>query len=169
MSNYENEKRSINIEEFVDFFDDETIAEFAMSASGLARRYCIVADISDDLSLGLEETLHRILSADGTDEDVFRILGATKDSPEGISENSISIDLGYSIPGEITHFRVLDKDSYRRYCLHWYADHGIFMEDIAEEVDLDETTGLYFRIRNFAQIKLGDNPMTFLEFSSFHR
>lgn len=60
----------------------------------------------DDISGALEMTLHRILEAGGTAEDIKRIMGAENPTEEEMEElekydEYISIDLGYVLPGLI--------------------------------------------------------------------
>ena len=59
-----------------------------------------------DISRALEETLYRILQNEGTDDDVYRIMGAkipTREERKELEEfdEYTGIDLGYVLPGLI--------------------------------------------------------------------
>jgi len=61
-----------------------------------------------DIAGAIEETLHRILKAGGTEYDVRNILDAIIPDEETMKEleeydEYVSIDLGYVIPGLISH------------------------------------------------------------------
>lgn len=69
-------------------------------------RNAITRQGSDDVSGALEMTLHRILDAGGTEEDVYRIMGAKIPTEEELTEleeydEFVQIDLGYVLPGLI--------------------------------------------------------------------
>lgn len=88
--------------------DDEVIATYGTSAEYYSR-HCIVRSGSTDIAGALEETLHRILENDGTEEDVYAIMGASipsEEEREALEEfdEYINIDLGYCIPGLIMSF-----------------------------------------------------------------
>lgn len=70
--------------------------------------HLIIAKNSDDIAAALENTLHRLIEA-GKEDDILEIMGAVKAEPE---EESISIDLGYVIPGSILSFKKMccEKD-----------------------------------------------------------
>ena len=85
--------------------DDEEIVEFHLH-NEYCTRNAILRNGSTDISGALEETLHRILDANGTEEDVYRIMGAkipTEDELKELEEfdEFIWIDLGYVLPGLI--------------------------------------------------------------------
>ncbi len=67
---------------------------------GAPARHYIIAKDSDDAGNAIEDTLHRILDAGGTERDVFYHLGAVpKDSLDDTeSEEAVDIDLGYVLP-----------------------------------------------------------------------
>lgn len=70
------------------------------------QRNAITEKGNTDISGALEETLHRILEADGTKDDVLRIMGAkipTEKEWKELEEfdEYIEIDLGYILPGLI--------------------------------------------------------------------
>ena len=84
---------------------DETIVTFHLCNECWSRN-AITVKGSDDISGALEMTLHRILEAGGTEDDVKRIMGAeipTEDELKELEEfNEFSwIDLGYVLPGLI--------------------------------------------------------------------
>lgn len=85
--------------------DDERIVKFHLHNEYFSRN-AFIREGSDDIHGALEETLHRILDENGTEEDVYRIMGAkipTEDELEELEEFSefIYIDLGYVLPGLI--------------------------------------------------------------------
>ena len=85
--------------------EDEAIVEFHMCHEYWTRN-AITQKGNTDISVALEETLHRILEADGTEDDVLRIMGAkipTEEEWKGLEEfdEYIEIDLGYILPGLI--------------------------------------------------------------------
>lgn len=85
--------------------EDEVIVEFHMCHEYLTRN--VIAEKGNtDISGALEDTLHRILGAGGTDEDVQRIMGARIPTEEELKEleeynEFLWIDLGYVLPGLI--------------------------------------------------------------------
>ena len=88
--------------------ENEVIATFTTTSS-YCEYHCIIAKDSDDICRALEYTLHQILGANGTPEDVQAIMGASVPTEEEMEELEVfneynSIDLGYVIPGLITSF-----------------------------------------------------------------
>ena len=78
------------------------------------QRNAITEKGNADISGALEETLHRILEADGTKDDVLRIMGAKIPTEEELKEleeyNEFSwIDLGYVLPGLIDLWEEKEK------------------------------------------------------------
>ncbi len=70
------------------------------------QRNAITEKGNTDISGALEDTLHRILEAGGTDEDVQRIMGAKIPTEEELKEleeynEFLWIDFGYVLPGLI--------------------------------------------------------------------
>ena len=85
--------------------DDEEILHYAFTGH-YTWRCCIITKGSDDIAGALEDTLHRILDNGGTKDDVCQIMGAIIPSESEMkeleeSEEYVSIDLGYVIPGLI--------------------------------------------------------------------
>lgn len=85
--------------------EDEVIIEFHMCHEYWTRN-AIAQKGSTDISCALEMTLHRILKAGGSENDVLRIMGAKIPTEEELKEleeyNEFSwIDLGYVLPGLI--------------------------------------------------------------------
>lgn len=85
--------------------EDEVIVEFHMCHEYYTRN-AIAEKRNTDISGALEDTLHRILEAGGTDEDVQRIMGAkipTETERKELEEfgEYTEIDLGYVLPGLI--------------------------------------------------------------------
>lgn len=62
--------------------DQEIIATYHITTDGWCSRNAIINKNSTDIAGALEDTLHRLLKAGGTEEDVKRIMGA-----EILSEN----------------------------------------------------------------------------------
>lgn len=85
--------------------DGEIIAKYHIHNEYFSRN-CITEKGNTDISGALEMTLHRILEADGTEDDVYRIMGARIPTEEelkdleGFDEFSW-IDLGYILLGLI--------------------------------------------------------------------
>ena len=85
--------------------EDEVIIEFHICHEYWTRN-AIAQKGSTDISGALEMTLHRILEADGSENDVLKIMGAKIPTEEELKEleeyNEFSwIDLGYVLPGLI--------------------------------------------------------------------
>lgn len=89
--------------------DQDIIATYHITTDGWCSRNAIINKNSTDIAGALEDTLHRLLEAGGTEEDVKRIMGA-----EILSENEkrkleefeefgeyTYIDLDYILPGLI--------------------------------------------------------------------
>lgn len=87
---------------------DETIASYVTTDNMYIPYHLIIAKDSDDIAAALEDTLHRLIEA-GKEDSIQKIMNAVKAQPE---EESISIDLGYIIPGSILSFQKLcyEKD-----------------------------------------------------------
>lgn len=88
---------------------DETIASYVTTDNMYVTYHLIIAKDSDDIAAAMEDTLHRLIEA-GKEDEVQEIMGAVKAEPE---EESISIDLGYIIPGSIRSVQKLccEKDT----------------------------------------------------------
>lgn len=89
--------------------EDEVIVEFHMCHEYCARN-AITQKGSVDISGALEMTLHRILEAGGSENDVQTIMGAKIPTEEELKEleeyNEFSwIDLGYVLPGLIDFWK----------------------------------------------------------------
>ena len=159
----------INLETLVDF-NEETIAEFAVTCDTYNKYHCIVPYGCDDVSSALEETLHRIIDAGGDTEDLKQIMCAEElypdnEDPEEL-EDFISIDLGYYIYGQMLMFRILDNvQEYQRYCMNWYANNGISLEDIIEFLDTDNQEGVYERLKTLAYRETGSEPLGFIAYN----
>ena len=85
--------------------DDEKVVKFHLHNEYFTRE-AIVREGSTDISGALEETLHRILEAGGTENDVYRIMGAKIPTDEELKDleefdEFVWIDLGYVLPGLI--------------------------------------------------------------------
>ena len=85
--------------------EDEVIVEFHMCHEYWTRN-AIIQKGNTDILGALEMTLHRILEADGSENDVQTIMGAkipTEEERKELEEfdEYIEIDLGYVLPGLI--------------------------------------------------------------------
>lgn len=94
--------------------DGEVLAEYVISGSYIPY-HCIIERGSTDIASALEDTLHRILDAGGSKEDIYEILGAKIPNEEERRElqefdEFIVIDLGYVIPGLIMSFHEEDEE-----------------------------------------------------------
>ena len=159
----------INLETLVNF-NEETIAEYAVTCDTYNKYHCIVSYGCDDISSALEDTLHRIIDAGGDEEDIKRIMCAEKLNPDNEDaeemEDFISIDLGYYIYGQMLVFRILDNvQEYQRYCMNWYANKGISLEDIIEFLDTDNPEGIYERLKVLAYRETGNEPLGFIAYN----
>ena len=90
--------------------DDEVIVRYHLCNEYWSRN-AITIKGSDDISGALEMTLHRILEAGGTENDVKRIMGAKIPTDEERAEleefdEYIDIDLGYVLPGLIDMWNI---------------------------------------------------------------
>ena len=159
----------IDLESLVNF-SEETIAEFAVTCDTHNKYHCIIPYGCDDISSALEGTLHRLIDAGGDEEDIKRTMFAEKfdpdtEDPEKL-EDVISIDLGYYICGQMMMFRILDNvPEYQRYCMNWYANNGISLEDIIEFLDTDDQEGVYERLKALAYRETGREPLGFIAYN----
>ena len=85
--------------------EGEVIVEYHLHNEYWSRN-CITEKGSTDCSGALEMTLHRILEAGGTENDVYRIMGAKIPTDEELKDleefdEFVWIDLGYVLPGLI--------------------------------------------------------------------
>lgn len=88
---------------------DERIVNYHITIDGWYSRSAIITKGSD-IASALEDTLHRILEVGGTEDDVYRIMGAVIPTEEKLREivscnEFIWIDLGYAIPGLIDYWQ----------------------------------------------------------------
>lgn len=93
----------INLSELVQ--EGEIIATYNLHNEYVTRN-ALIPEGSTDISEALEMTLHRILDAGGTEDDVYYIMGAI--IPDEIRRAELEefgefskIDLGYVLPGLI--------------------------------------------------------------------
>lgn len=160
----------INLENLVNF-NEETIAEYAVTCDAFNKYHCIVPYGCDDISSALEDTLHRLIDAGGDEEDIKRIMCAEMLDPDNEDqeelEDFISMDLSYYICGQMMMFRILDNvQEYQRYCMKWYATHGISLEDIIEFLDTDNPEGVYERLKTLAYRETGNEPLGFIAYNN---
>lgn len=92
--------------------DGEIIAKYHLHNECFSRN-CITEKGNTDISGALEMTLHRILKTDGTEDDVYRIMGARIPTEEELKDleefDEFSwIDLGYILPGLIDLFEEIE-------------------------------------------------------------
>lgn len=158
----------MELERFVDL-NQETLAEYATAADVYHRYYCIIPLGSHNVNSALEETLHCLIENGASDEEIYSIMGAEQVDLSQVKEEEledyISIDLGYYICGQLTIFQSLEQiKEYRKYCMLWYAEHEISLEGIFEEIDADDSDGLYIRMADYADACIGKSPMDFISF-----
>ena len=92
--------------------EGEVIVEYHLHNEYWSRK-CITEKGSTDCSGALEMTLHRILEAGGTENDVYRIMGAKIPTEEELKDleefdEFVWIDLGYVLPGLIDVWEELE-------------------------------------------------------------
>lgn len=93
--------------------DSEVIIKYHLHNEYCSRN-CIMEKGSDDITAALENTLHRIIEVGGTEEDVYRIMGAKIPTEKELSEleefnEFIWLDLGYVLPGLIDFWEEKQK------------------------------------------------------------
>ena len=93
----------MNLSELVQ--EGERIATYYIHSEYVTRN-ALIPEGSTDVSGALEMTLHRILDAGGTEDDVYSIMGAiipTEEDRKGLEKFNefVEIDLGYVLPGVI--------------------------------------------------------------------
>lgn len=100
---------------------------------------------NEDVAGVLEESLHTILGAGGTPEDVSRIMGLVKESelePDSYEmESHTSIDLGYCVPGSITSYEAVPESAINKARRSISQDRQTSLKSIAEE-SRDASTAL---------------------------
>lgn len=89
--------------------EGEVIATYATTDDFWNSYHCIIDSESDDIGSALEDTLHRILDAGGTEEDVKEITNFMIPSEQEREELEATgeftdIDLGYVLPGLLVQF-----------------------------------------------------------------
>lgn len=156
------------LERLVDF-TQETVAEYAITSNTYRKYHCIVPLGSSDISGALENTLHFLIEAGASDTDIWMIMGAEIVDLSGMSEEETDeytpIDLGYCIHGQLMTFQPLTHiKEYRKYCMIWYTEHGITLEGIFDEIDADDSDGIYARIADYANACIGEKPLDFISF-----
>lgn len=94
--------------------EDDVLFRFTTTQNYYGYLYVIGESNSDDISCQLEETLHRMIDADWSDEDIASTLGAHKvDSIEDYDEDDfICIDLDYVIDGLLQSYEEISTDDY---------------------------------------------------------
>ena len=96
----------VKIEDLI-HYDDDVVIEYGIEGMHFLKFACIGQKDKDDLGGFLEDTLHRILDAGGSEDDVMQIMGAR--IPEDEEERRemeegygcYDIDLSYVLPGSI--------------------------------------------------------------------
>lgn len=97
------EKEPVTLESLLE--KGEVIAEYKLTSEYVLRN-CIIQIDSTDISAALEDTLHRLIDAGCTSEQIFEIMGAFDpiETNESDIEDFLTIDLGYILPGYIEMF-----------------------------------------------------------------
>ena len=160
--------KMFELERLVDF-TQETLAEYTITSDLYRKYHCIVLLGSSDISGALEDTLHFLIEAGASNEDIRDVMGAEVMDLNGMNEEEreeyTSIDLGFSIRGQLMMFQPLMYiNEYRKYCMMWYAEHEITLEGIFEEIDADDSDGIYVRMADYAYACTGERPLDFIEF-----
>lgn len=97
-------------------FEDETLASYTLT--GVYHEFhCFTAKNGTDIAGAIEDTLHRLLDAGCSKEDICFHMGAVIPSEEEQREleeydEYINIDLNYVLPGLITSFEKKEESSY---------------------------------------------------------
>ena len=83
--------------------DDEQINKFIMSSDYYREHFYISTPEQTDVLSAIEDTLHRMIEAGWSDDDIAFVLDAYKDAFEDTEdeETITPIDLGYSLIGEV--------------------------------------------------------------------
>lgn len=98
--------------------EEENISIIAYEGNYYPSFVIIDKEDDSDLSGALEDTLHRLLDAGKSEEDICRITGLVQESSfdkeeleEGYADESITpIDLGYVIPNYVVYYRRASED-----------------------------------------------------------
>ena len=91
--------------------DGEQINKFIMSSDYYREHFYISTPEQTDILSALEDTLHRMIEAGWSDDDIAFVLDAHKDvfedaeDTEDTDETITPIDLGYSLIGEVIFHR----------------------------------------------------------------
>lgn len=94
--------------------DDEQINKFIMSSDYYREHFYISTPEQTDILSAIEDTLHRMIEAGWSDDDIAFVLDAHKDvfedtedaeDTEDTDETITPIDLGYSLIGEVIFHR----------------------------------------------------------------
>lgn len=91
--------------------DGEQINKFIMSSDYYREHFYISTPEQTDILSAIEDTLHRMIEAGWSDDDIAFVLDAHKDvfedteDAEDADETITPIDLGYSLIGEVIFHR----------------------------------------------------------------
>lgn len=91
--------------------DGEQINKFIMSSDYYREHFYISTPEQTDILSAIEDTLHRMIEAGWSDDDIAFVLDAHKDvfedteDAEDTDETITPIDLGYSLIGEVIFHR----------------------------------------------------------------
>lgn len=91
--------------------DGEQINKFIMSSDYYREHFYISTPEQTDILSAIEDTLHRMIEAGWSDDDIASVLDAHKDvfedteDTEDTDETITPIDLGYSLIGEVIFHR----------------------------------------------------------------
>ena len=81
--------------------DGEQINKFIMSSDYYREHFYISTPEQTDMLSAIEDTLHRMIEADWSDDDIAYVLDAHKDVLEETEDTITPIDLGYSLIGDV--------------------------------------------------------------------
>lgn len=86
--------------------NDEQINKFIMSSDYYKEHFCISTPEQTDVLSAIEDTLHRMIEADWSDDDIAYVLDAHKIVLEEEEEYNITpIDLGYVLIGDVLFYK----------------------------------------------------------------
>jgi len=122
--------------------DNEVIASYGITNHAFLIYHCIIRNGSSNIEEALRNTLNRILEK-GTEDDVFRIMGAIIPNDEEIAEleesnTFVPLEFGYVIPGNLCTFTTDTKEDFKDTKSNKMTDIQISNEYIPVEFTADD-------------------------------
>ena len=156
-------EKKINIENLVNFKNNETIAEYIIDNQ--KKYYCIIEDNSTIL-LSLQDTINRIINAGGNDKDIKRIMGIEKRDGSVSNKDSLHVDSDYYLCGRMNLFIMLDDiEGYKDYCANFCANNNIDLNEIKEQYDERDLVDIYKKISTYVSMRLKKKILDFVTFN----